>query len=164
MNKPSPANTRSSTFRNWARDITEGVKRKRDRRENVDLNGELARAMERAYRQGFEDAQTDKNPLGRAVSTASSKKPLDPRDPTPLSRDDISDKIFKAYYNICTGKWSRPENWNGKAEIAFYTQKELSYSPGKQPPWDLVSQYGSNYGNDHAHRTIVQLVKLGLLQ
>lgn len=43
-------------------------------------------------------------------------------------------------------------------------QHNLNFDTEKQPLWDLVSKYGSDFSKNHAHRTIAQLVKLGLLQ
>ena len=110
--KSAPANTRSKTFRAWARDISQTVKHKRDFGRSVDINGEMARAMERAYQQGFEDRASGRNPLGESKATGKPRKPsaaANPNAPTPLDRDDISDKIYSAFASICLHRWGLTE-------------------------------------------------------
>ncbi|MFG6573458.1 hypothetical protein ACGYLO_17840 [Sulfitobacter sp. 1A13353] len=166
MDKPAPANTRSKTFRAWARDISQAVKQKRDFGRSVDINGEMARAMERAYQQGFEDRASGRNPLGESKVTGKPRKPnaaTDPNDPTPLDRDDISDKIHGAFYSICLHKWGLREHEHETPKTAVYMQDEVSYDFGKEPRWRLIAHSKSHDEKGLAHRTLMQLVKIGLL-
>lgn len=163
---PTPANTRSKTFRAWARDISQTVKQKREFGRSVDINGEMARAMERAYQQGFEDRASGRNPLGESKVTGKPKKPntvADPNDPTPLDRDDISDKIHGGFYIIGLHKWGLSERPNDSPETAVYMQDKVSYDFGKEPRWRLFARHSDDKDKGLAHRTIMQLVKIGLL-
>jgi hypothetical protein len=60
LRRPAPNAHRKVRFREMARDIV--AKDRHDRKYGlaVETAGAIARALERAYRQGFEDAQTER--------------------------------------------------------------------------------------------------------
>lgn len=89
--KPTPAANRLPEFRAWAREITQENKEARKYGASTDLNGQLARALERAYQKGFEEAQTCQDSL--SVSTDA-----DPNNPKPLARSVVTVKISSALH------------------------------------------------------------------
>jgi hypothetical protein len=150
--KPGKTPHRTAAFRETARDIVH--KDRYDRRAgiSVDTAGAIARALERAYVQGFIDAQqpstaaTDDVPAADRASSGQSVEwiliPPRPRD---------------AFWTICLFSLGREtpvtEDASGHL-VAVQT-------PSGRPGWLLVSRDGLE--KPFGHATILPLIRLGLL-
>lgn len=154
----SPASTRFPEFRAWAREITQTDKEARRYGRSTDLNGQIARLLERAYQRGFEDAQTGADTVARQVST-------NPYDPEPLPRSLIGTKIDGAFYGIGIRKFgSRSSSREHEPRMVAYVQDiGISSFSRTVPDWRLLKPDGSFEDQSYSDRTIRQMVKLGLL-
>jgi len=139
---------RSATFRDAGRDI---VRKDRDERKagrSVDTAGAIARALERAYRLGFDDAQH-----GTPVRMV-------PPPGAPMAWDLIPRRPRSAFYGLCLrtlSLGSRPET---SARLVPATTERRG-----TPGWRLVvGDTPEGHGSVHAERTIRILVRHGLLE
>lgn len=157
--KPSPASGRFSVFRSWAREISEKAKWDKNLGRTVDINGQMARAMERAYKQGFEDAQTGSQ--GIAVSDS-----RDPNDASPVPDSLVGSKISGALHSIGLRQMGTEQDYQPDASIraCFIQEDSISTRNRKAPDWQVYPAYSDTYEKGVSDRTIQQLVKLGILQ
>ena len=146
--RPDADPVRKARFREAAREIV--AKDRHDRKYGfpVDTAGAVARAMERAYRQGFADAQ-DEPPMpvvgdvqpGEAINWA-----LIP--PRPRS----------AFWTICLFVLGKGERTQGAGHLVPATTGRGSAG------WRLILPSGNFEKDPLGERTIVPLVRLGLLE
>lgn len=146
--KPQPDPLRKIRFREAARDII--AKDRYDRRYGraVDTAGAVARALERAYRQGFADAQSE------------------PRTPE-ISTEPVAGAV----------EWAlippRPRNAFWSICLFIYGRGDVPGSGGYLVPvttvrgtagWSLFLPKRDFYEKELGERTIIPLVRLGLLE
>jgi len=158
--KPTPASSRFSEFRSWAREISEEANRQKKYRRSMDVNGQMARAMERAYKQGFEDALTG----SEGIKVENSQ---DPNDPTPVPESLVTAKISGPLHYIGMKQVGLSGRLHTGNELrAFYLQENyISDYRRKAPDWQLIDRYHvPNNEKGVSDRTIQQLVKLGILE
>lgn len=155
--KPTPAANRLPEFRAWAREITQENKEARKYGASTDLNGQLARALERAYQKGFEEAQTGQDSL--SVSTDA-----DPNNPKPLARSVVTVKISSALHVLGLRRFGSKTTYNPERNeaVAFIQDDYISNLTTRDPDWRIITQHGFEK-ESFSNRTIQQLVKLGLL-
>lgn len=116
--KPTPAKYRFQMFRSWARDITSEARESQKYGGSADTNGKLARAIEKGYKMGFEDAQKSDGP--------SSPDDLPAGRPVPTVARHLNSRVRSVIHLI--GLWN-----NGREERfdpslgprAFYVQDEM---------------------------------------
>ena len=153
--KPVKNPHRTAAFREMARDIVHKDRYDRHASMSVDTAGAIARALERAYVQGFVDAQApatatvENPPMAGGDSTAGSGKPVEWILIPPRPRD--------AFWTICLFALGRETPITEKASghlVAVQT-------PGGRPGWQLVSSNG--FEKPFGHATILPLLRLGLL-
>lgn len=156
--KPLPATNRFPEFRSWAREITQAANEARKYGWATDLNGQIARAMERAYQRGFEDAQTGTDSVAVQATT-------DPHDATPLPASMVSSKIRGALHSI--GLWKFGSGYSGGETVprptAYMQDKYISTFSRTDPDWRILTAEGDVLDESFSNRTVQQLVKLGLL-
>ena len=148
--RPRPPNAdplRKIGFREAARAIVAKDRYDRKYGRAVDTAGAIARAMERAYRQGFEAAQ-----LERPVP---SSKPPDAQDA--LDWVLIPPRPRSAFWTVCRFMLGR----DGEQErdghlVPVITERGT-------PGWQLVMSDGG-FEKAMGEKTIVPLVRLGLLE
>ena len=153
--KPAKDPHRTAAFREAARDIVHKDRYDRRASMSVDTAGAIARALERAYVQGFVDAQapataTVENPsVADGDSIAGSGKPVEWILIPPRPRD--------AFWTICLVALGRetpiPEKASGHLVAA--------QMPSGRPGWQLVLRDGLE--KPFGHATILPLLRLGLL-
>jgi hypothetical protein len=144
---------RKRQFRETARDILHMSKVKRQMGEAVDTAGTFARAMEQAYRMGFEDAL---------------KGPADPKTEPPIAPVGapsdamnwtlIPPRTRNTFWSICLAALGR----DGRTQTASYLEAE----PTRRGTlaWQLVvPDRRQAYERSVGDGTIVTLVRLGLL-
>ena len=147
--KPDPL--RKARFREVARDIV--AKDRYDRRYGlaVDTAGAIARALERAYRQGFTDAQSE---------PATSEEPLDQSDGA-IEWALIPPRPRNAFWSICLFICGRSDlPGSGGYLIASMTDRGT-------PGWILFRpqvNHRDPYEKALGERTIAPLLRLGLLE
>jgi hypothetical protein len=147
--KPDPV--RKARFREAAREIV--AKDRHDRRYGlaIDTAGAIARALERAYRQGFTDAQSE---------------PPTPNEPVNQTDGAIEWALIpprprNAFWSICLficGRGDLPGS--GGYLIPSMTNRGT-------PGWRLLQRqadHRNRYEEELGERTIVPLVRLGLLE
>ncbi len=148
--QPPPDPLRKIRFREAARDIV--AKDRYDRKYGmaVDTAGAIARALEKAYLQGFVDAQLPQQeaaPVGAAS------------DPTgPLDWMMIPPRPRSAFWTICLfmlGKGAQEEREG---------YLEPNWTERGTPGWQLVVRASPPREKLFGEKTIVPLVRLGLLQ
>lgn len=153
--KPVKNPHRTAAFREAARDIVHKDRYDRRAGMSVDTAGAIARALERAYVQGFIDAQeppsaTVEIPPGTVGdSTAGSGQPVEWILIPPRPRD--------AFWTICLFALGRETPITEKASghlVAVQT-------PSGRPGWQLISHSGLE--KPFGHATILPLLRLGLL-
>ncbi len=149
--KPKPDERRKVRFREEARAIV--AKDRYDRKYGlaVDTAGAISRALERAYRQGVEEA------LVGPTETAPAPASPDPTDPSgPIDWVMIPPRPRTAFWSICLFILGKSES----QERAGYL--EPAVSARGTPAWRLIAS------NDRdikviAEKTILPLVRLGLI-
>jgi hypothetical protein len=147
---PRPPNTdplRKIRFREAARAIVAKDRYDRKYGRAVDTAGAIARAMERAYRQGFETAQSER-------SVPSSKLP---------DAEDVLDWVLipprprSAFWTICRFMLGRDGEQEREGHLVpMITERGT-------PGWQLVMSDGG-FEKAMGEKTIVPLVRLGLLE
>jgi len=153
--KPVKNPHRTAAFREAARDMVHKDRYDRRAGMSVDTAGAITRALERAYVQGFLDAQEPPSATNRSApmagggSSASSGEPVEWILIPPRPRD--------AFWTICLFALGRETPITEKASghlVAVQT-------PSGRPGWRLVSRNG--FEKPLGHATILPLLKLGLL-
>lgn len=140
---------RKMRFREAAREIVAKDRYNRKYGYAVDTAGAVARAMERAYRQGFADAQSEPpaslqmapDAIGGAIEWAS----IPPRPRT-------------AFWSICLfalGREGRRES--GVHLLRMTTERDT-------PAWRLVIPDRPDWNKQIGEKTIMPLLRLGLLE
>lgn len=146
---------RTAAFREAAREIVH--KDRYDRRAglSVDTAGTIARALERAYAQGFADAQAPSpasvpSKVAASANTAEAAKPVEWVLIPPRPRD--------AFWTICLSILGRDalSAPNGAGHLC------LTATPSGRPGWQLVTRTGHE-SKPFGYNTLLPLVRLGLL-
>jgi hypothetical protein len=145
---------RKRQFRETARDILHMTKLKRQMGEAVDAAGAVARAMERAYRLGFEDAvKGSATPEMNELVTQSGRPGGDA-----LAWTLIPPRTRTTFWSICLAALGR----EGRTETPSYLEP-IPTARGTLG-WQLVVRDRRSYERTVGDGTIVTLVRLGLLQ
>ena len=150
---PGDAN-RKRQFRETARDILHMAKVKRQFGEAVDAAGAVARAMEQAYRLGFEDALK-----GAAESEAAeaSTQP-DPAHNDAMRWTLIPPRTRGTFWSICLAALGR----EGRTATSSYLES-VPTREGRLA-WQLVVPEHQPYEKRVGDGTIITLCRLGLLE
>jgi hypothetical protein len=145
---------RKRQFRETARDILHMAKVKRQFGEPVDTAGAVARAMEQAYRLGFEDAL--KVPAASVVDPVVA--PVGAANIDAMNWTLIPPRTRSTFWSICLAALGR----EGRTETPSY----LEPVPTRRGTlaWQLVVPDRRTYDKSVGNGTIVTLVRLGLLQ
>lgn len=178
VRKPPPAKTRLIEFRSWAREISEQAQwDKRWKGTRTDVNGKMARAMERAYQQGYEDAQTGKHSFPEEVSG-------DPSEPVAVPASHLSSlvaEVLQCIGRMQVGTRMGASEIDGVVNVLmlddqvrafFHQEKGLSDFRRKAPDWQLryirgtegVDREVREYGTPISDRTVQLAVRAGLLE
>jgi hypothetical protein len=178
IRKPPPAKNRLIEFRAWAREISEKARwDKRWKGTSPDLNGQMARAMERAYQQGYEDAQTGGRSFPEKVSD-------DPSEPVAVPASHLSTLVagvLQCIGRMQVGPRLGASEIDGVVNVLmlddqvrafFHQEKELSDYRRKAPDWQLRYIRGTEgvdrevraYGTPISDRTVQLAVRAGLLE
>ena len=156
--RPAKDPPRTAAFREAARAIV--FKDRDDRRAglSVDTAGATARALERAYAQGFADAQASASPVvepSKAIAAGDAAGPVEwvliplrPRD---------------AFWTLCLSALGRdtaamPDG----AALGGAGHLRLTALPSGRPGWQLVTRTGRE-DKPFGYNTLLPLVCLGLL-
>ena len=154
----APANAeRKRLFRETARDILLTAKVKRQFREAVDNAGAIARAMEQAYRLGFDDALKRVTGSPPPMADLSAGVPIDPPDDA-MEWTRIPPRTRSTFRSICLAALGRDQR------TATPSYLQLILKPGGTVAWQLVVPDCQTYVKTVGDGTIVTLVRLGLLQ
>ncbi|MGH8142698.1 MAG: hypothetical protein ACREU2_09305 [Steroidobacteraceae bacterium] len=145
--KPESDPRRKVRFREAAREIV--AKDRNDRKHGlpVDTAGAIARAMERAYRQGFLDAQGDQ------------PKPMEDEAPPGEAIDWalIPPRPRAAFWTICLFILGKGERSPGEGHLV------PAITDRGTPGWKLTLPAGQIKDKPLGEKTLVPLVRLGLL-
>jgi hypothetical protein len=138
---------RKVRFREAARDIFAKDRYDRKYGRAVDTAGAIARAMDRAYRQGFEDAQSER--------PVPSRKPADAGES--LDWVLIPPRPRSAFWTFCLFALGRGEEQERSGHLIPTTTERGT------PGWQLVLSDG-RFDKTIGEKTILPLVRLGLLE
>jgi hypothetical protein len=145
--RPDADPRRKVRFREAARDI---VARDRDDRKYglaVDTAGGIARAMERAYRQGYEDAQSEPPP--------SLSEPVE--EDGALDWVMIPPRPRTAFWTLCLFALGREKQEERSGHLVPVLTERFT------PGWQLVLSDG-RFEKTFGEKTVLPLVRLGLLE
>jgi len=147
MRKPEADPFRKARFREIARDIV--AKDRSDRKHGfaVDTAGAIARAIERAYRQGFEDAQL--GPMPKAAIVANTEETIDWTLIPPRPRN--------AFWSICLFAIGREDEPQRTGYLV------PAVTDRGTPGWQLIVPERSLIEKTIGEKTIIPLIRLGLL-
>ena len=145
---------RKRQFRETARDILHMAKVKRQFGEAVDTAGAVARAMEQAYRLGFEDAL--KGPAASEVNDVVTQVSAPSSDA--MNWTLIPPRTRSTFWSICLAALGR----EGRTETPSYL--EPTPTPRGTLAWQLVIPDRRTYEKTVGDGTVVTLVRLGLLE
>ena len=151
--RPSGYADRKRQFRETARDILHMAKVKRQSGEAVDAAGAVARAMEKAYRLGFEDALTGQ---GSADAVATVGPAVAPQNEA-LDWTLIPPRTRGTFWSICLAALGR----EGKTATPSYL--EAIPTRGGTLAWQLVVPDRQPYEKRVGDGTITTLFRLGLM-
>jgi hypothetical protein len=145
---------RKRQFRETARDILHVAKAKRRLGEAVDTAGAVARAMEQAYRLGFDDAL--KGPVTAAENPVIA--PVETPGSDAMNWTLIPPRTRCTFWSICLAALGR----EGRTETPSY----LESAPTRRGTlaWQLVVPDRRTYEKTVGDGTIVTLIRLGLLE
>lgn len=139
---------RKARFREIAREIVAKDRYDRKYGKAVDTAGAIARALERAYRSGFEDNRSGKPRQVRDTLT----------DDGPVDWALIPPRPRNAFWDICLSTLGRGDAPAQKGFLAAtVTQRET-------PGWQLVVPAQSYCDKPIGEKTIIPLVRLGLIE
>jgi hypothetical protein len=154
----APVNAeRKRLFRETARDILLTAKVKRQFREAVDTAGAVARAMEQAYRLGFDDALKQATGSPPSIADSSAGAQIEPADDA-MEWTRIPPRTRSTFWSICLAALGRDQR------TATPSYLRLIPKPGGTVTWQLVVPDRQTYDKTVGDGTIVTLVRLGLLQ
>lgn len=144
--QPAADPIRKARFREAAREIV--GKDRTDRKDGfaVDTAGAIARAMERAYRQGFADAQSDAPAV--PVAVADTAEALEWALIPPRT----------AFWDICLFALGRGDTPEDAAHLVPATTKRDT------PGWQLILRDQPTHDRVIGEKTIRPLLRLGLLE
>lgn len=145
LRKPPADPYRKASFREEARDIVYKDRSLRKYGESVDTAGAIARALERAYKQGFVDAQT---------GGSAKESPEIPADGT-MEWKLIPPRPRSAFWSCCLHMVGREGT-----KLQGYLARCIT--DRRTPGWRLIAN-GIVHG-DWGDRTIQPLVRLSLLK
>lgn len=140
---------RKARFREEARGIVYKDRYDRRYRRSVDTAGAIARALERAWREGFAAAQRD-NAIPSTSTTA---------DDGPIAWHLIPPRPRTAFWTICL--WFIGKN---STHIDRGSMLIPGVTPRGTPGWTLVRDPACTDHDTIADRTIQPLIRLGLLE
>lgn len=145
---------RKRQFRETARNILQVAKGKHRLGEAVDTAGAVARAMEQAYRLGFEEAL--KGPVDAAANAVIA--PVAASNSDAMSWTLIPARTRSTFWSICLAALGR----EGRTETPSY----LESAPTRRGTlaWQLVVPDRRTYEKSVGDGTIVTLIRLGLLE
>jgi len=148
VRRPDADPIRKARFREAAREIV--AKDRHDRKYGfpVDTAGAVARAMERAYREGFADAQGEPPPM-----PATADVQLDGAIDWAL----IPPRPRTAFWTICLFILGKGERTDGAGHLVPTTTVRGTAG------WRLVLPSGNFEKQPLGERTVVPLIRLGLL-
>ena len=147
--RPTKAPSRAATFREVARGIV--AKDRYDRRAgfSVDTAGAIARALERAYAQGFADAQVPTPSPSSQQARADANGPVEWMLIPPRPRN--------AFWTICLFSLGRdPAAMDGTGRLC------ATALPNGRPGWRLVTEH-IREDKPFSEVTLRPLLRLGLL-
>jgi hypothetical protein len=154
QHRPTGNADRKRQFRETARNILQVAKGKRRLGDAVDTAGAVARAMEQAYRLGFEEALKGRvaavaNPVIAAVEAPNSDA---------MNWTLIPPRPRSTFWSICLAALGRA----GRTETPSY----LESAPTRRGTlaWQLVVPDRRTYEKTVGDGTIVTLIRLGLLE
>ena len=148
--KPGKDASRAAAFRETARAIVAKDRYDRKAGFSVDTAGAIARALERAYAQGFADAQASPSPSFMPEGCEGANGPMEWVLIPPRPRN--------AFWTICLFTLGRdPAVMPGGTGRLYPTAL-----PTGRPGWQLVTQHGHE-DKPFGHATLRPLVRLGLL-
>jgi hypothetical protein len=140
---------RRARFREIARDILRKDRRDRKSGLTVDTGGAIARALERAYRQGFAEAQVDREPTKVNVRESSKTSQWAMIPPRPRH----------AFWSICLFIHGQQANDNRDGYLVPASTKKGTAG------WQLVIPSWPNLRDKViGEKTIQPLIRLGLLE
>jgi hypothetical protein len=154
----SPVNdVRKRLFRETARDILSTAKVKRQFGEAVDTAGAIARAMQQAYRLGFDDAVNQAAGSSPPPTESPEGAPLDPAEDA-MEWARIPPRTRSTFWRICLAALGRDRRTSTPSYL------EMTLKPNGSMAWQLVAPDRHAYERVVGDGTIVTLVRLGLLQ
>lgn len=139
---------RKVQFREAAREIVARDRNDRKYGLAVDTAGAIARAMERAYRQGYEDAQSDP-PTGLISEPVDEEGALDWVMIPPRPRT--------AFWTVCLFALGREKREERSGHLIPVPTERST------PGWQLVLSDG-RFEKTFGEKTVLPLVRLGLLE
>jgi hypothetical protein len=163
MSRPTPPTTRSRSpgnadrkrrFRETARDILHMAKVKRQMGEAVDTAGAVARAMDQAYRMGYDDAVNKPTGSGTDATPAPASVPHSDAMEWTL----IPPRTRSTFWSICLAALGR----DGRTTTSSYLKAVITRRG--TPAWDLVVPDRQPYEKSIGDGTIVTLLRLGLIE
>ena len=142
---------RKIRFRETARTILHTDRAKRQFGQAVDTAGAISRAMEKAYRLGFEDALSDH--LTRKPTLSSDAETSDA-----MSWELIPPRTRSTFWSICLAALGRTGRTQTASHLVPATTARGTIG------WQLVVPDGEGYEKSVGNGTIVTLVRLKLLE
>jgi hypothetical protein len=151
--RPAGVADRKRQFRETARNILHMAKVKKQFGEAVDTAGALARAMEQAYRLGFEDASRGPDALARDAVVAGGAP-----DSDAMQWTLIPPRTRSTFWSICLAALGR------EAPTVTGSYLEAVPTRGGRMAWQLVVPDRQPYEKSIGDGTITTLFRLGLLE
>jgi len=151
--RPPPDAHRKNRFRETARNILRTDRVKRQFGEAVDTAGALARAMEQAYRLGFEDALVDPSSRKRQAAADAAGETGDA-----MRWELIPPRTRNTFWSICLAALGRTGRTDTPSQLVPVTTSRGTLA------WHLVVPDRQTYEKTIGDGTVVTLVRLGLLQ
>ena len=149
---PKSDGRRKIQFRETARHIVRMDRVKRQFGEAVDTAGAVARAMEQAYRLGFEQALTGTDGVDVPEPAMRESEPQDA-----MEWGKIPPRTRSTFWSICLAALGR----KGLTETSAYLEQETTRRG--RVAWRLIVPDGQIYDRVVGDGTIVTMIRLGLL-
>jgi hypothetical protein len=147
---------RNRLFRETARDILSTAKAKRQFGEAVDTAGSVARAMEQAYRLGFDDALSQATGLRAPAAAASGGVAADTGEGA-MEWTQIPPRTRSTFWSICLAALGRDQRTHTPSYLRMIVK------PGGAIAWQLVVPDRMTYDKTVGDGTVVTLLRLRLL-
>lgn len=148
VRQPAADPIRKARFREAAREIVGKDRSDRKHGFAVDTAGAIARALERAYRQGFADAQSDAPAVPVAVADTAETLEWALIPPRPRT----------AFWDICLFALGRGDTPEDAARLVPATTERGT------PGWQLILKDQPAHDRAIGEKTIRPLIRLGLLE